>query len=67
MSATDSEVMSATSERLVLPDRWAEKVSMRRAREILRLKFEHGASDRRIAVAVSVARLLIECAFRAAA
>ena len=34
----------------------AERVSMRRVREILRLKFECGASDRTIAVAVSVAR-----------
>ena len=34
----------------------AERVSMRRVREILRLKFECGRSDRAIAVAVSVAR-----------
>ena len=33
----------------------AERVSMRRVREILRLKFECGSSDRAIAVAVSVA------------
>jgi transposase len=41
---------------------------MRRAREILRLKFEHGASDRGIAVAVSVARSTVQlCLLRAAA
>jgi transposase len=34
----------------------AERVSMRRVREILRLKHEYGASDRAIAVAVGVAR-----------
>ena len=34
----------------------AERVSMRRVREILRLKFECGSSDRAIAVAVSVAQ-----------
>lgn len=34
----------------------AERVSMRRVREILRLKYECGASDRAIAVAVGVAR-----------
>jgi len=34
----------------------AERVSMRRVREILRLKYECGISDRAIAVAVGVAR-----------
>jgi transposase len=34
----------------------AERVSMRRVREILRLKYEFGASDRAIAVAIGVAR-----------
>ena len=34
----------------------AERVSMRRVREILRLKYEAGASDRAIARSVGVAR-----------
>ncbi len=34
----------------------AERVSMRRVREILRLKYEAGASDRAIACSVGVAR-----------
>ena len=38
----------------------AERVSMRRVREILRLKFECGRSDRAIAVAVSVARSTVQ-------
>ena len=38
----------------------AERVSMRRVREILRLKFECGASDRSIAVAVGVARSTVQ-------
>ena len=33
----------------------AERVSMRRVREILRLKYEAGASDRAIGLAVGVA------------
>jgi hypothetical protein len=46
----------------------AERVSMRRVREILRLKFECGASDRAIAVAVAVARSTVQlCLLRAAA
>ena len=46
----------------------AERVSMRRVREILRLKFECGASDRTIAVAVSVARSTVRlCLLRAGA
>ena len=46
----------------------AERVSMRRVREILRLKFECGASDRTIAVAVSVARSTVQlCLLRAGA
>jgi transposase len=41
---------------------------MRRVREILRLKFECGASDRAIAVAVSVARSTVQlCLLRAGA
>jgi hypothetical protein len=38
----------------------AERVSMRRVREILRLKFECDRSDRPIAVAVSVARSTVK-------
>ena len=38
----------------------AERVSMRRVREILRLKFACGSSDRAIAVAVSVARSTVQ-------
>jgi hypothetical protein len=38
----------------------AERVSMRRVREILRLKFECARSDRAIAVAVSVARSTVQ-------
>ena len=46
----------------------AERVSMRRVREILRLKFECGRSDRAIAVAVSVARSTVQlCLTRFAA
>src|SRR3954471_22528716 len=46
----------------------AERVSMRRMREILRLKFECGSSDRAIAVAVSVARSTVQlCLARFAA
>ena len=46
----------------------AERVSMRRVREILRLKFECGRSDRAIAVAVSVARSTVQlCLARFAA
>ena len=46
----------------------AERVSMRRVREILRLKFECGASDRAIAVAVGVARSTVQlCLARVAA
>jgi transposase len=46
----------------------AERVSMRRVREILRLKFECGRSDRAIAVAVSVARSTVQlCLSRFAA
>jgi len=46
----------------------AERVSMRRVREILRLKFECGNSDRAIAVAVSVARSTVQlCLARFAA
>ena len=46
----------------------AERVSMRRVREILRLKFECGASDRAIAMAVSVARSTVQlCLLRVAA
>lgn len=46
----------------------AERVSMRRVREILRLKFGCGASDRAIAAAVSVARSTVQlCLARAAA
>ena len=46
----------------------AERVSMRRVREILRLKFECGASDRAIAVAVAVARSTVQlCLARVAA
>ena len=46
----------------------AERVSMRRVREILRLKFECGSSDRAIAVAVSVARSTVQlCVARFAA
>src|SRR5262252_3040847 len=46
----------------------AERVSMRRVREILRLKFECGSSDRAIAVAVSVARSTVQlCLARFAA
>jgi transposase len=46
----------------------AERVSMRRVREILRLKFECGASDRAIAVAVGVARSTVQlCVARVAA
>ena len=45
-----------------------ERVSMRRVREILRLKFESGASDRAIAVAVGVARSTVQlCLARVAA
>ena len=41
---------------------------MRRVREILRLKFECGSSDRAIAVAVSVARSTVQlCLARFAA
>lgn len=44
----------------------AERVSMRRVREILRLKHECGASDRSIAVAVGVARSTVRlCLTRA--
>jgi hypothetical protein len=46
----------------------AERVSMRRVREILRLKFECGRSDRAIAVSVSVARSTVQpCLARFAA
>lgn len=46
----------------------AERVSMRRVREILRLKFDCGASDRAIAVAVGVARSTVQlCLARMAA
>src|SRR4051795_12650600 len=46
----------------------AERGSMRRVREILRLKFECGSSDRAIAVAVSVARSTVQlCLARFAA
>jgi transposase len=46
----------------------AERVSMRRVREILRLKHECGASVRAIAVAVGVARSTVQlCLARAAA
>jgi len=46
----------------------AERVSMRRVREILRLKFECDASDRAIAVAVAVARSTVQlCLARARA
>src|ERR1019366_887244 len=46
----------------------AERVSMRRVREILRLKYECGASDRAIAVAVGVARSTVRlCLDRVAA
>jgi hypothetical protein len=38
----------------------AERVSMRRVREILRSKFECGRYDRAIAVAVSVARSTVQ-------
>jgi transposase len=38
----------------------AERVSMRRVREILRLKFECGMSDRGIAVAMNVARSTVQ-------
>ena len=38
----------------------AKRVSMRRVREILRLKFENGATDRAIAVAVGVARSTVQ-------
>jgi transposase len=46
----------------------AERVSMRRVREILRLKYETGASDRAIGLAVGVARSTARlCLDRAAA
>lgn len=46
----------------------AERVSMRRVREILRLKYECGASDRAIAVAIGVARSTVRlCLDRVAA
>jgi len=46
----------------------AERVSMRRVREILRLKYEAGATDRAIARAVGVARSTAQlCLHRAAA
>jgi hypothetical protein len=46
----------------------AVRVSMRRVREILRLKFECSRSDRAIAVAVSVARSTVQlCLARFAA
>ena len=46
----------------------AERVSMRRVREILRLKYECGRSDRAIAVAVGVARSTVQlCLARFAA
>ena len=46
----------------------AERVSMRRVREILRLKYESGFSDRAIAVAVGVARSTVRlCLDRVAA
>jgi transposase len=46
----------------------AERVSMRRVREILRLKYECGISDRAIAVAVGVARSTVQlCLARVAA
>jgi transposase len=46
----------------------AERVSMRRVREILRLKYETGASDRAIAVAIGVARSTVGlCLTRVAA
>jgi transposase len=46
----------------------AERVSMRRVREILRLKFECGMSDRGIAVAADVARSTVRlCLTRVAA
>ena len=46
----------------------AERVSMRRVREILRLKYECGLSDRAIAVAVGVARSTVRlCLDRVAA
>lgn len=46
----------------------AERVSMRRVREILRLKYECGASDRAIAVSIGVARSTVQlCLARVAA
>jgi hypothetical protein len=46
----------------------AERVSMRRVREILRLKYECGASSRAIAVAVETARSTVRlCLDRVAA
>jgi transposase len=46
----------------------AERVSMRRVREILRLKYQCGASDRAIAVAIGVARSTVRlCLNRVAA
>jgi len=46
----------------------AERVSMRRVREILRLKYEAGASDRAIARSVDVARSTVRlCLDRVAA
>ena len=46
----------------------AERVSMRRVREILRLKYECGASDRAIAVAIGLARSTVRlCLDRVAA
>ncbi len=46
----------------------AERVSMRRVREILRLKYEFGASDRAVAVAIGVARSTVQlCLARVAA
>ena len=46
----------------------AERVSLRRVREILRLKHERGASVRTIAVAIGVARSTVQlCLARAAA
>ena len=46
----------------------AERVSMRRVREILRLKYEVGATDRAIARSVGVARSTARlCLDRAAA
>src|SRR5215472_6654917 len=60
-----SGLSSRQGERGPMP---AERVSMRRVREILRLKFECGRSDRAIAVAVSVARSTVQlCLARFAA